>query len=89
MHLILRITGEVARVRHQEFDLLFAQPQRQLFPIALIKTDADRRMRLDKFRQRLGHQQLGRVGAAAEFQLTAGQAVVLGQFVVQRLTARE
>ncbi|MNC56151.1 hypothetical protein D3C75_1057270 [compost metagenome] len=40
---------------------------------------------MDELCQGFGHQQLRRVRAAAEVQFAAGQTVVLGQFVVQRL----
>ncbi|MNT26818.1 hypothetical protein D3C72_1624130 [compost metagenome] len=89
LNLVLRVAGEVPRVGHEEFDLLFAKPDRQLLPVALVEADADRRVSLDEFRQRLGHQHLGRVRAAAEVQLATGQAVVLRQFVVQGLAAGE
>ncbi|MNP38174.1 hypothetical protein D3C76_1316690 [compost metagenome] len=52
-----------------------------------MKTCAHQRVVVDELRQRLGHQQLGRVGAAAETQLAAFQAVVLQQLVVQALAA--
>ncbi|MNQ84573.1 hypothetical protein D3C85_997070 [compost metagenome] len=87
LHVVLRITGEVPRIGDQKFDLLLAQPQRQLLPVTEVETGADRRVRLDELRQGFGHQQLRRIRAAAELQFATGQAVVLGQFVVQRLTA--
>ncbi|MNP09763.1 hypothetical protein D3C76_1018790 [compost metagenome] len=87
LHAVLRVTAEVARIGDDEFDLLLLEPLRQLLPVALVKAGANRRVSIDEFGQGFGHQKLRGVGAAAEMQLAAGQAVVLQQFVIQCLAA--
>ncbi|MNQ83614.1 hypothetical protein D3C85_987020 [compost metagenome] len=83
LHLILRAVGEIAAVGDEELDLLLLQPARQLLPVALVEGGADGRVVADEVGQGFRHQQLRRVGAAAEAQFAGGKAVVLHQFVAQ------
>ncbi|MDT4864029.1 hypothetical protein FQZ97_987730 [compost metagenome] len=66
LHAIVLIAGKPSRIADEELDPFLLQMLRRLSPVLHLERHANRRVRRDEGRQRLGNQALGGERAAGE-----------------------